>query len=1125
MKKQLLFLFFALLALCASAAVGDNFTNGKLRYEVMSNGTSTDYGTVAVKGLSSEGASYSSLDLQIPGLVTYNGASYKVVKVWASAFNGSSNLTYVRMLYGMEDVSVAAFRNCTKLQSVQLPSSLKVIRKNAFENCSVLRSVYYANPTPDNSTIDETAFPNNSSMQLIVPLTDANSVENAKKVTAFNKFSNIYAHHQAFDFVFGNGAYCCVTKAPANKNVSGEFSIVGIDPLNLVFSPTSSSENVVGYKFNYATIADGAYASKSLKTVDLSKLDYLKMVGQSAFEDCKALTSVQLGTGLINIRPYAFRNCTSLTSIDLPASVRVCSAYFVDGCSNMHTINVNGGNNYFASYLGILYNKAQTELLRCPEGYSLTTLLTHDFYPTALKIIGPYAFENCKLIQEIYLPYGTTTIGRAAFNKCTALTTIQTPGTLTTIGEYAFSGTTALSKFFVNNTNPISIASDAFNDSKRTRLYCKRPTGYRAAKGWNTWNSVVYGGFDIMGQKDNSTSALRFSIHSNKPETVHGKAFDGRVTLTYMPPASSQNQEVRIPDEVVCRNGKKYAVTLIGSMVAPDILSKPYTLYLGTHIDTIGAGAFARDKSLVGLVSSINLKCIQTQAFCEAQYLKGDVKFHYGLKEVGNKAFYDTRVTGFEFPSSITTFGNDAIAECVVLEYMTFASTAEKIYTSTDWDFSGVPKDIPLYVTKDYGKKFEANEKWNKFEIIDRGANDFTRDAPNNEFYAMVVTSDKPVTKGGVTYDGEAKYVQKDTYWWLFASTCETGGLFKARLYEEDVDHLGNKKKYLMTALEANLLWAAKEKIKTVDLDDMKYLRSIGYGAFLKTGITKINIPSNCTYIGNWAFYNCNNLSEVFIGSDNACELGGQPFGNNASDFKCYVKSNTFSSYKNAFNNIIANGKWTFTEGDNIKPQERLRPYFRANDDYATTVSVDYPVDWNASGLKAYVVRDYDKSKNMAYTQRVTSTSAGTGLMVTGYTKGKVYKLQAPSGLPTTYSNLLVGSWSGPVEVYGMKVAYLLDSYGKCFQRPGSWTTLNAGYAYLKLSPTEAGNTKEIFIDLWPKTTGDINGDGEVNVSDVTALINKILGSSTYSDAVCDINGDGEINVSDVTALINLILE
>ena len=45
-----------------------------------------------------------------------------------------------------------------------------------------------------------------------------------------------------------------------------------------------------------------------------------------------------------------------------------------------------------------------------------------------------------------------------------------------------------------------------------------------------------------------------------------------------------------------------------------------------------------------------------------------------------------------------------------------------------------------------------------------------------------------------------------------------------------------------------------------------------------------------------------------------------------------------------------------------------------------------------------------------------------------------------------------------------------------------------------------------------------------VNVSDVTALINKILGTATYADATCDINADGVVNVSDVTALINIIL-
>ena len=54
---------------------------------------------------------------------------------------------------------------------------------------------------------------------------------------------------------------------------------------------------------------------------------------------------------------------------------------------------------------------------------------------------------------------------------------------------------------------------------------------------------------------------------------------------------------------------------------------------------------------------------------------------------------------------------------------------------------------------------------------------------------------------------------------------------------------------------------------------------------------------------------------------------------------------------------------------------------------------------------------------------------------------------------------------------------------------------------------------------------GDINADGEVNVSDVTALVNRILGDTTYPDTICDINGDGEVNVTDVTTLVNRLLK
>lgn len=52
---------------------------------------------------------------------------------------------------------------------------------------------------------------------------------------------------------------------------------------------------------------------------------------------------------------------------------------------------------------------------------------------------------------------------------------------------------------------------------------------------------------------------------------------------------------------------------------------------------------------------------------------------------------------------------------------------------------------------------------------------------------------------------------------------------------------------------------------------------------------------------------------------------------------------------------------------------------------------------------------------------------------------------------------------------------------------------------------------------------GDVNGDGEVTIADVTALVNIILGKAA-SKAVADVNGDGDVTIADVTALVNIIL-
>ena len=86
---------------------------------------------------------------------------------------------------------------------------------------------------------------------------------------------------------------------------------------------------------------------------------------------------------------------------------------------------------------------------------------------------------------------------------------------------------------------------------------------------------------------------------------------------------------------------------------------------------------------------------------------------------------------------------------------------------------------------------------------------------------------------------------------------------------------------------------------------------------------------------------------------------------------------------------------------------------------------------------------------------------------------------------------------------------------------------LNAGATYGYRSYVKAGGqtyygSEEQFTT--EKPTGDVNGDSAVNVSDVTTLVNMILGVIPKDNTRADIDGNGTVNVSDVTALVNLIL-
>ena len=55
---------------------------------------------------------------------------------------------------------------------------------------------------------------------------------------------------------------------------------------------------------------------------------------------------------------------------------------------------------------------------------------------------------------------------------------------------------------------------------------------------------------------------------------------------------------------------------------------------------------------------------------------------------------------------------------------------------------------------------------------------------------------------------------------------------------------------------------------------------------------------------------------------------------------------------------------------------------------------------------------------------------------------------------------------------------------------------------------------------------GDVDGNGELTISDISMLINCLITENTdgINLSNADLNGDGELNVSDITILVNYVL-
>ena len=141
-----------------------------------------------------------------------------------------------------------------------------------------------------------------------------------------------------------------------------------------------------------------------------------------------------------------------------------------------------------------------------------------------------------------------------------------------------------------------------------------------------------------------------------------------------------------------------------------------------------------------------------------------------------------------------------------------------------------------------------------------------------------------------------------------------------------------------------------------------------------------------------------------------------------------------------------------------------------------------------------------------------------------------VLKLGGSSGAWTFQngSNYLVSTGAKKVSLSTSSAAWTISTDFTATPKTSSYGTLQYNAASPRFTTYTSAQEKAVLYYRIPKATllGDVNGDGEVTIADVTALVNILLGKDTagYNLEAADVNSDGGRTIADVTVLVNILL-